>query len=234
MYLQVFHTTFFHIFSFQYQIWCVCVCISKLRTGSPYGGCFLRAGLTHGYIHPSWIHTWELGQADFDSLSDRASETLDPMTSLRSDVLYVFLESWLVLWRSRVGFLPVRWRHHNWIPNSLKLSLRRDGVFFGNLVLFEVFFGEKGGSCNISCLSIFLGEVRFVKEMDGFCPRFLMFGWWISAWKGSKTPWPHGVMTQKVWLFLSGSFLCVFGCYPGQVCKILVEHSTNWTAPWFH
>jgi len=31
-------------------------------------------------------------EADFDILSDRASETLDPMTSLRSDVLYVFLE----------------------------------------------------------------------------------------------------------------------------------------------
>ena len=41
------------------------------------------------------MDTWELGQADFDILSDRASETLDPMTSLRSDVLYVFLESWV-------------------------------------------------------------------------------------------------------------------------------------------
>lgn len=89
------HTTFFHIFSFQYQIWCVCVS-QKLGTGSPYGVCFLRAGklMYHTYIV---MDTWELGQADFDILSDRASETLDPMTTLRSDVLYVFLESWLVL-----------------------------------------------------------------------------------------------------------------------------------------
>ena len=29
-----------------------------------------------------------------DILSDRGSDTLDPMTSLRSDVLYVFLDAW--------------------------------------------------------------------------------------------------------------------------------------------